>query len=158
MTSHKFGLFLTPFSLCHTKMSILFTSLYLLSQLYLTPLPDLCNVIYKYYLMCPAIGFFTILLKGRLEELVGWRVMNAALSYLLGPTKRKKQKEWRCASRSGWGDLNLGSPEWQPSVLTTTLSNIHILPKHGSTLVCYLFCTGRTRVQIPARERTINSE
>ena len=31
-------------------------------------------------------------------------------------------------------------------------------PKHGSTLICYLLRTGRTGVQIPARERIINSE
>ena len=31
-------------------------------------------------------------------------------------------------------------------------------PKQGSTFVCYLLHTGRTRVQIPARERIINSE
>ena len=30
--------------------------------------------------------------------------------------------------------------------------------KHGSTLLCYLLRTGRTRVQIPAKERIINSE
>ena len=31
-------------------------------------------------------------------------------------------------------------------------------PKHGSTLVCYLLRSGRTRVQILAREIIINSE
>ena len=41
-------------------------------------------------------------------------------------------------------------------ILKSGIQNLLIsLPKHGSTLVCYLLCTGRTWVQ---RERIIDSE
>ena len=39
-------------------------------------------------------------------------------SFLLSPAKGRKRKKRRCAGLGG--DLNLGIPEWQSSVLTTT--------------------------------------
>ena len=68
--------------------------------------------IHCFVIVLPAIGFFTILLKAKLEELIIDQCLQFQAFY--GDLEMGRERMKFCLR-------NLGHPEWQPSVLISTL-------------------------------------